>query len=1835
MKASHLFGGIVLLTLLLFSCKKQPNFSESSSDLLAEYLVQYNNRFIKSTDEISVVFKKNLVSVNEVGKEVKPGGIEILPKVEGAFVWKTPSTIGFQPKSRLDNGKKYEININLNKLTTSEKFEEDIDLHLIFEVIPQSLSIEFDPLTYDENGALVQKGRIASNDLLTLEDARSMIVLDADVQKNASIEWVEGGSTTAEFEIHNIEKKESPSSIRLEWNGTSVDEKFSGKKEINIPSENDFYVMHSLANTEQKITLVFSEQLKENQNLKGLIRVNGKNADYNYEINRNFAFIYLKETIKDKFELSIDQGIISDDGKKLDRAFKTNLKFEPPSPELAQERTGMIVPTEGKTIVPFKAKNLQYVDVEIFKIYANNVLQFLQYNNLNSYIGDRTVGRVVYEEKIDLSSINNEDNEDNWVRYALDLNQFVKDDLGALYRIRIGFRHGYAKGLPCDEMKAASTLINDGTYGLDDYGNDYSGYDYKERENPCHRSYYMSNRFIEQNVLSTNIGLIAKANRETNTWYIHTTNIRESGPLTEVQVELYDFQQQLVGSSVSNLDGLAVVETEREPSFAIAKWNGQYEYLNLQRSYSNSLSDFNVSGRKREKGIDGLIYGERDVWRPGDTMYLSFILFDENSSKEEKHPVSFTVKNSRGKTALQSLAEKQVGNIYTCRVPTKISDPTGDWTAKVKVGNIDIVKSLKVETIKPNRLKIQFDGLDKEVAIHDATSRGVQIEAKWLHGAAAANLQSNIEVEYQAKNTKFDGYLSYEFDDPARKTNYQPLTVLDEKLNAEGRSTFNLKKARYTKPSGKLNARIKARVYEKSGNFSEVYRTCSVSPYASYVGINIPKSKWGGNFIQSNTDVNVPIVVLDDDGQPIKNRKLSIGLYQSEWSWWYNRSYNRMYEFNSSTHKGAIEKINLVTNGDGKANWQPKLEGYGNYLVRVCDDVSGHCTGSLFYSSEWGYPEGDLNNPKTFTLSSDKSNYSIGEAAKVKIPSNAKSQILVSIENANRVLKSYWVEGKKDLTEIEIPISADMFPNAYIHAMLIQPYDEHSNDLPLRLYGVVPISVDDASKKLIPKLNVAKELKPNQPFEVKVSEEEGRPMNYTIAVVDEGLLSLTNYKTPSPFDHFYSKQALGIDTWDMYDYVATSYDKGILSAFSVGGDGVVIAQGEAKTNRFLPVVDFKGPFRLDKKQTNVHAFSLGNYVGEVRVMVIAASDHSFGKVDQSIPVRQDLMVASTLPRVLAPGESTNFGVNVFAMNERVKTVDITLNEKDGSSLKSDYFSTLNFDKPEDKITYFGVDVGEHIGVKSFEVTATSGGLVVKDEININVINPNPIQTKTVDFVIEPNSKKEVSYSLFGMAGTNDISIQLYSLPSFNLESRLNYLIRYPYGCLEQTVSAAFAQLYLNDITELNDTKLAKVKDNINIAISRLSSFQKSSGSFTTWPTGLATDLWASIYAGDFMIEAKEKGYYIPSDLMSNWLIAEKRRANRWVDEDSYGGELTQAYRLHVLAKSGNAELGAMNRFRNTKMNSSTSVYLLATAYMYIGQEEIANNLVKNVLVKIPVYNGNSMTYGSSLRDEGIMLNYYRLTKNENEAVKLLRQMSQKLSSSQWYNTQSIAMSLVNIGRYIDGKESNGLKGSFQNEDGGKIDFNTNKSIFTRPLLNPKTLSGVKNVSVENLANEKLFGQLIVSGQPMIGDELNTENKHISLNIKYVDRNNMMVNVNEMKQGEDFYAICTVKHLNTMPYGFNNLALSYKLPSGFEISNERITGMSSFGNESNYSYKDIRDSSIDYFFNLNKGESKSFVIGLNSTYSGEFYLPTSYCESMYEKDIQASTKGKWIQILPSQ
>lgn len=935
-----------------------------------------------------------------------------------------------------------------------------------------------------------------------------------------------------------------------------------------------------------------------------------------------------------------------------------------------------------------------------------------------------------------------------------------------------------------------------------------------------------------------------------------------------------------------------------------------------------------------------------------------------------------------------------------------------------------------------------------------------------------------------------------------------------------------------------------------------------------------------------------------------------------EWRWWWDSENDNIGAYvNRSYRKPIFNKT--VKSQNGKFNIDVTCNQWGRYYVIARDKASGHSCGTTFYVSSW---RNDMNIPgmaTLLTLTSDKKAYRAGEKIKITFPSSEGSVALVSVENGKTVKDMFRVPTSAGSTSFEIESTSEMCPNIYINVSLIQPHKNRNNDKPIRLYGVLNINIDDPNLRLTPKIDMAQELRPSQDFTVSVSEKDGKPMTYSIAIVDEGLLSLTSFKTPNPFPAFYAREALGVKTWDFYDDVIGAFGGRLEKAFAVGGDEALEPEENRKSDRFTPVVIFQGPFTIKSGEKKTHTFQMPEYIGEVRTMVVAEDNGRYGSASQSTKVTKPLMLNVTMPRLFTPGDIIEIPVTLFAMKENIKNVTVNIKTDDKIEIIESASKEVHFTSTGEQIVFFKVKIKENIGKSTLTFTAQSGSEKARFSCDVDIRVPNPKVTRIDAREVASGESITFHNTMEGLEPTSFLEIT--SIPALNLEQRLNDLICYPHGCGEQITSAAFPQLMLNRIMDLNEAQKVTAELHVKDVISRLRNYQLNNEGFSYWANSSYVSDWVSTYITDFLIQAEKTGYRIPTSMKNSALDYLAKQANAWRRSDYYS-ELEQSFRLYVLALAGKPNMAAMNRMKEDTYKNPIARWQLAGAYALGKHDKIAKTLIVNFPAEAELYRQLGRCYGSDLRDNAIIMQSMIDMGMKDEAYQLMQKIARKFASNEWLSTQESAFGLCAIGNYVERyfKEGNGIDVQIDNDN-----YKTTKTVVQKELTVKNNKS---EVTVKNNTSGTLHVRTINSSTPL-GMITKGEMSGLKMTVNYY-RNGIRNNGPNYKQGEDIVAEITIQNTGNIGI-YEELALTFMFPSGFEFLNERLTaGVNPFKGTDNV---DIRDDRAYLYFSLKQGQSKTFKLRFNAAYSGTYLLPAITCSAMYDNSITATLPSNMITI----
>jgi len=1787
------------------------------SKAVSEIVSKVTSGSIGSEDKIKVWFNEAVGNKENLNEIINEEAFNFEPSIEGKSYWQNSSTLVFEPAKPLEFRTKYKGSLNLQKLVESFKTQKIENLDLSFNVLGREVASFKGNLTLKEKNnpnKVNYRGKIVLTEKTKLEDLKDAITLK-NRSNNYPLElFGESDSKSFTFISSDIARDKLTKDFKLIIEKDPLDLSSEFIEEFQVTTLEEMKVVNVLKledDTKPKIRIEFSDEIDFKQNVKGLVTIDN-HTDVKIQKIGNSLVLDGNFKFGEEYKIIVEQGLKSRWGTRIKNKFSQSIKFKNMKAQVRFASDGVILPETNQYKLQFYTSNLKRVHIEVKKVYENSLSEFLSSEKVNS-VSDRKqsfnnsyinrVGVIIHNETIEISSEKNKT-----LLSEIDLSDVVKNNEKGLYLVRLNFN-------------MRDMIVQD----------EDTKYRYIEEEGQIYKPLFFSN-----------IGLTCKLVE--NKYKVYATDIITGKPLGGVDLILKRlYGKKIVDKKTTNNEGMATLSSEHYYHgnlFIEAKKNGQRSIIKFNEMEWN-ISGFDVGGVQEERtGIKTFIYSERGVYRPGDEINLSLIARHLDKEYPKNHPITLSVYNPKRKMIYELTNKTNKEGFYNFKIKTKVTDQTGNWRAEFNIGNKKFSHTLKIETIVPYKLKVKIKPEHKKLLWNHNTLKA-DVECKYLFGTPGADLPLSVDLEINRLNKNFDEYKNFTFYNPTFDFKEIQNNIFKGKLDQNGIKNINWNLPSFNNLPSALNIKLTATVTEKGGRPNKNWINIPVEPFLHYVGLQAPKY----SYTATGSDLEIPTILLDAKGKAVSGKTIKYRIYKNSKYWWWHYGNEKKLKFKTDYSTVLIKEGELTSKNTHTILKFVPID-KGSYFIEVIDESgTGHSSGVFVRAYPYGGSPGGDKNAGTLALTSNKEKYFVGDEAVINFPAPQEGSILFTVEKWNSILQEKWYtpNGEDNIT-IKVPITKEMVPNAYVTVSLIQPHSQTVNDRPIRTFGILPLTVEDKQSKHYIDIKTSSQFRPKEEFVIDLQTSDYKQTQFTIAVVDEGLLDITQFKTPDPWKYFFRKIRLGVKTFDLFSHVIAANAGDVFKTFSIGG-GMDYSksqlQPEKGKKRFKPISLFKGPITTNKNGRAKVKFMMPNYIGSVRIMVIGARKNSYVKAEKTVPVKTELMVLPSLPRVIGPDEKFSIPVSVFAMKDNIGKVNIEARVEGPLTIEGSKKINLTFNKASDQDCYFDISTKPEVGQAKVTIKATSSKYSASYDVDLMVRPSSARIYKTEDYKITAGNNLEIKIPEDGLKGTNRATLSLSNFPNINFGHRLKWLMRYPYGCIEQTTSSVFPQLYLKKFIKYPEAFSAEIDEKINFGLDRLRRFQIFSGAFSYWPYESKISDWGTLYAGHFMIEAKKLGYNTAEDLYLNWIKYSRREAKRHA-----GSLMTRVYRSYILAVDGNAELSEMNTLKESQIDKMNNVHkwLLAASYKLAGLPIDAEMIVSNLGTEVKDYAEFSGTYGSALRDKAMILDAAVILEKFDIADKLTKEISSVIASTSWHSTQTIGYSLLAIGKYMNASLGNNnklvLKGYTERANGERTPFNNTKS-FEINFIEGFGQS-LKVFIDEETTTKNVYVTLSWDGVPLKSNVIDVNN-NLNLSVNWLDENGNNFDISEIKQGTTFYGKFTVKNTSSLNY-VDEVALVQILPSGWEIVNTRLLNESlplwtSDLRLNREDYLDIRDDRVMWFFDLRKYrkndrnyKKQEFIIKVTAVTIGEYDLPGTITEAMYNNNYKASKAGKRVKVV---
>lgn len=1558
----------------------------------------------------------------------------------------------------------------------------------------------------------------------------------------------------------------------------TYDEKIMGFKEAKVlqfqipskPKDNDFRLI-SAEEKDQIATLKFSKELAENQAFQDFIQISPELNFRAWSVGKELKISANFEP-GEKYQVKIAKGLKSNQGL-INKGEEANITLQKDlDPSLVFANDGVFLPSGAEYQVYIKSRNVKKIHLKVSQIFSNNISEYLRYKNLVGKKDDSTqeafyssdgfnyVAKKVIDKKIELKNQKN-----TWISSALDLS----------------------------DLKGKSGIFSV-SLSVDANDLDYKG------ENV----YRIINKAsVSKNLIFSNIALSAQnLNKQL---VVHARDFSKNEALENVKIELVSKQNQILQSqnTDSNGDAKFQIQEDDEILYILASKENQISVLR----FSNPLSTdgYDVEGDQNHEMIKAFIYTDRGVYRAGDSVHLSVVA--RENTNPLKHPINFTLINPKNQKIIENQILKSQNDIYYTQINLDKNAINGLYRANFNIAGVEFSKDILVQSVVPNRIKVELNA-DENRSLDDG-SLSYELSSKYLFGALASNLKYQSVVYFSPKNYHNSKYKDYIFTNPSSliiSASADDKGNLDEKGRVQ--SSVEIPENILNSQGYNFNARIVSEVFEKGGRSVKAVKDVNLNRYDYFVGMKT----LANSYVSEGETIDFYAIVSDLKEKLVSGKTLEYRIYQNDYYWWWD--YDSYDEFLRSikqdTNTKLIEKGELTSSSEPMKFSFNTSNYYGQMFIELIDKESEVSTGQSFYVSSWGEPS-YADVVSSLKIKSDKNKYKIGQSAKIEFESVAGAKALITLSSNSKIIDRFVMDTQDESTSIELAMKKEYAPNIYVSVSLFQDYNKIDNDRALRLFGVIPLYVEDENTKLDLELKTPDKILPNSDFEIEIQSKDKRAFNYTVAIVDEGLLDLTDFKTPDIWKGFYAKTGFTLKTYDTYSQIIPKF---------TGGDSVlgglrVDKNRDDSAQRFKPVALFNTPARSDETGFAKLKFKMPSYMGSVRVMVVANENDAYGSVSKDIQVSAPLVMLETLPRTLKIGDNFTLLTQIFKTENRIKNATLSVRSKNSLIKISPDTQTIDFKSATNLEVMMDANVSDNrIGKELLEFELKSEDYTYKNEIEIDIKPINAYTYENNTSLIKAGESKEFIIKDY-ILGTANATLKLSPTPILDMDKRIKYLLNYPYGCIEQTTSAVLPQLFLDKFSTEFDKQ--KAINNINAAIERYSNFQTADGGFAYWQGGDESNAWGSNYAGMFLILAKQNGYFVPDSMYERWLKYEQNFVQKSVYRD-YMMDI-KANSLYLLAMAKKPNISEMNLlYDNLNTLSTEAKWQLAAAYKLAGVEDTAKQIASKISIE-PDSKYSFYTYGSLVRDEAIIANAYKQIYGTNNE-ELLQKISDTLLSKDYLSTQSTGYALyaLAMGANLENMNENFMDATLKIDDQAYTINQNQMQIFS--FNDEKAIVS---------ANKDIFVSFGVEG--VKASENSVFSNKISLDRAFYDEKGNKISPSEIGSGQTFYMRISVS-LNEGANYVSNIALTQILPSGWEVSNTLLDDNTpSFIKNSNYDFIDVRDDKIMWFFGLNKNRTHHFYIKLNAITPGSYTLSGAYAEAMYDDTYRALSESEKVVV----
>lgn len=1740
-------------------------------------------------------FDEDLVSEVDLNQWESTAYLDFEPKVQGKFKWIGKNELVFSPAKPFQFATEYKATLS-DKLLKRKKGELKVDKDDLITFKTPSLSIN-EQHVYTTIDASQQK---STRVLLELNGRYDTHNIKDEIQVTAggkAIDYKVIPTDNASDLVLDLTKVTDAKSIKIkiaEHKGDPA--KFQQKEEFEIPVRgNDKLEIQKFQTSYKKLKGYINVKTSQTVDIAAVQKHLSIKPDVKFSIDPSESGFVVKGDFNqdDVYTLTISAQLNGSLGGKMDDDFVKEVYFGQVDPYLEfTNRKAQYMSTKGNRNIGVSIVNIPKVRIKVAKVYENNLLPFVK--SAYSYYDEDGDAYRQYRD----TGLYSDEITDKAIETA---------DLPTKQGVSI-------LNLPLPDQQGRK-----GVYYVSIGSED---------------EYYRS---VQKLISVSDMGLISKLSRDQETLTVFVNSIMTATSLKDVEVKLISQNNQEITRAKTDASGTVVFKNLKRnyPNFSVAMitavHDNDFNYL-LFEDTEIETSKFDVEGRSPSmSGLEAFIYGDREIYRPGETVNFNAVVRDFLWEAQKQLPVKIKVKQPKGKEISSFLTQTNASGAVSHSVKLDRAALTGFYTIEILTGNDVLIasKSISVEDFMPDRIKVQLEVPDKVVVPGKALAK---VTATNLFGPPASNKKYEMEFSIGHKRFAPKGYEDFNFG-ISDQTRFEK-ELIEGITNAEGLGTQTFEISDKLAGRGLLEGKIMVSVFDESNRPVHRLQRFDIYTQQQFLGVRIP-----AYFTATNAPYPLELVAFDATAK-ITAVSANVEIYLLDYQTVLEKTENGL-RYVSKKKEKLIKSQQVVVNGKTRvSDFVPKIS--GEYEVRVKAPGAETYVAASFYAYGYGNRSSfEVDTDGEVQITTDKEQYTSAETVKAIFKTPFDGKLLVTIENEG-ILEHKYINTEQKSATLDFNLAESHLPNVYITATLIRAMDQPEMPL-MSAHGLKSIKVDDLNRK-IPISIIAQpkvRSKTHQTVEVKTTPNT----ELTVAVVDEGILQIKNTETPDIYKYFYQKRALGTKSFDLYPLLLPEIALNNVS--KTGGDAGLskrinpLANGRAEL-----VAKWSGIIKTDASGKATFTYDIPEFLGNLRVMVVAYDNHKFGSAEHSTIVSDPISISVGMPLFLSPSDKVKVPVTFFNTTDAVQTIKISLAAEGKIENGLPSISELTLDPGQEKFIEADIKSSDEIGLGKLKVVANNGKEAFSKTTEISVrpagslhksgISGSLVKDKQLSFIAPDNYMK----------GTLTSKIYISPTPMLQFGHRLQNLLQYPYGCTEQVISRAFGQLYFEDLSTalFADSSISETgksernpRFNVQAAIEKIHEMQIYHGGLPYWPGREDGQWWVTAYALHFVTEAQKMGYDVPKDLTSElrrylmfqsgmeenknevYYVLENKKK---VKKERIRTELP--YSLYVLSLTDEPYLAGMNELKaDINKLSQDQKFLLACAYMQIGDERSFRAILPKTYIKDSYDPMLSGSFSSPVRNMALVLNSLVESDPSNQQIAALTQSVNGVLSgkSNYLNTQELAFSLMAVGKVL--KQSKAAARADINYEGKPVKTISQKGEWIDLLNYPKGIT---------VTGEQMFYYQVNEGIPLTND-ITIEDKGLIARRAYFTRDGKQITNSTLQQNQLVVVRLAVSSGAGIPYAIENVVLTDILPAGVEIENPRLTGerdMTWIKDAAQPDYLDIRDDRIHFFVTADT-KPKYYYYLVRAVTQGGFIQGHVSADAMYNPFLRSYWGGGRITV----